>query len=644
MSLTSFQNLELSEKMLKSLAALGYAGTTPVQGEAIPVLMKKLDVLVQAPTGTGKTCAFGIPIIEHVDTDSNDIQYLVLCPTRELVLQTTVVLRQLTKFSAGIKIAPIYGGERIDKQFIALRRKPHIIVGTPGRMMDFLHRKALKLENVQGVVLDEADRMLDMGFREELDEILNATPSTRQTILFSATMSPDVARIAQNYQREPVAITIKQETATVDSVTQYSILVKPRCKIPTLLKLLRERQFPLTLVFAGTKAMTDTISEQLIAAGIRASALHGDLRQRRRDFVMNEYRTGLIDVLVATDVAARGIDVNNIDAVINFDLPQCAEDYVHRVGRTGRAQKSGLAFTFIYPREQDKLQDYIKETKADITPIRIEVPQPLQAFGNGMVRNPSHARLDVRRDTRDFGDSGAKRGEHRVRGDGAIKRNPSRAQFDGSAPKRSRASFDAPSPRRISNRELVDESPNRGAGRSFGDNAPRQNAGRSFGDGAPRQNAGRSFGDNAPRQNAGRSFGDGAPRQNAGRSFGDGAPRQNAGRSFGDSAPRQNAGRSFGDGAPRQSAGRSFGDGAPNQSAGRSFGDGAPSQSAGRSFGDSTAPKRNAGRPRVEGNTPKRNPNSTWGRPSDAGQPRPVAGKGRFSSRPRAKGTNPSTH
>lgn len=363
--------MALSEKLLQGLSDLDFTTMTPVQSETIPFILQKQDVLVQAPTGTGKTCAFGIPLVEAVEPDNHKIQALILCPTRELVLQTTSVLQKLTKYMEGVKIASVYGGERIDKQIVILRRKPTVVVATPGRAMDFLTRRVLKLEHVKTVVLDEADRMLDMGFRDDIDTILLATPGERQTVLFSATISREVARIAKEYQQEAVTVTIGQETATVDSVAQFYIRTESGAKIPTLVKLLQEKKFASCLVFAGTKSMTETVAEHLTQSGYRADALHGDLRQKQRDFVMNRYRGGALNVLVATDVAARGIDVSNIDAVINFDIPQNADSYVHRIGRTGRAQQSGLAYTFVYPKELPKLRTLMLETKAEILPISI---------------------------------------------------------------------------------------------------------------------------------------------------------------------------------------------------------------------------------------------------------------------------------
>ena len=326
---------------------------------------------MQAPTGTGKTCAFGIPIVEAVETNNNTIQALILCPTRELVLQTTSVLREISKFVEGVKIASVYGGERIDKQLMMLRRKPMIVVATPGRAIDFLQRNVLKLKHVKTVVLDEADRMLDMGFRNDINTILLATPSERQTVLFSATINAEVARIATDYQTDAVSIKIAQETATVDSVEQFFIRVENKTKLTTLVQLLNEKRLPSCIVFTARKRMTETVAAYLAQNGYRAAALHGDLKQRQRDSVMKQYRDCALNVLVATDVAARGIDVNNVDAVINYDIPMDSDDYVHRIGRTGRAKQTGAAYTFVHSSELQKLRVIMRETKADIQQVAI---------------------------------------------------------------------------------------------------------------------------------------------------------------------------------------------------------------------------------------------------------------------------------
>ena len=384
-----FKDLGLSENILKALNKMGFASTTPVQGKAIVPMMQNRDITVQAPTGTGKTCAFGIPVIELVDTESRYVQALILCPTRELAVQTSAVLQKLVHFKPGVRIAAVYGGERIEKQLMALRRHPQIVVATPGRMMDHLRRKSINISQLKAVVLDEADRMLDMGFREDLNTILETVPQKRQTALFSATFSPEIMQIAKTYQKDAHFIRIEQETLTVDSVEQFYTEIRGKNKTPTLIHLLREKRYYLCLVFVATKSMAGDLAATLSQNGFKAEALHGDLRQRQRDIVMDKFRRGLVEVLVATDVAARGIDVTNIDAVINYDIPQEYDSYVHRIGRTGRADQQGVAYTFIYPKERQKLREIMLKTHANILPLAIgtaeiqpitaNAPLPLQA-------------------------------------------------------------------------------------------------------------------------------------------------------------------------------------------------------------------------------------------------------------------------
>jgi len=380
-----FKELGLSKNILRGLDKMGFAETTPVQGKAIPPLLQGRDVTVQAPTGTGKTCAFGVPVIESVDTGSRGIQALILCPTRELTVQTSTVLQKLAQFNPSVKIAAIYGGERIEKQFASLRRNPQIVVATPGRMMDHLRRGSIKISALKIVVLDEADRMLDMGFRDDLNTILETVPAERQTALFSATLSVEIKQIAKTYQKDAVPIQIRQEALTVDSVEQFYTEIRGKTKTPALINLLREKQFYLSLVFVGTKSMADELAGKLSQGGFKAEALHGDLRQRQRDLAMNKFRRGQTEVLVATDVAARGIDVTNIDAVINYDIPQEADSYVHRIGRTGRADKTGVAYTFIYPKERQKLREIMSLTKTTILPASIDISKTQLEFEKPVI-------------------------------------------------------------------------------------------------------------------------------------------------------------------------------------------------------------------------------------------------------------------
>jgi len=361
----------LSKELMQGLTKMKFTTPTPVQEAAISPMMSKQDLLAQAPTGTGKTCAFGIPIIEGIDSESRAIQSIILCPTRELAIQTTTVLKNLNAYKQGIRVLALYGGEPIQRQIMALRRRPQIIVATPGRLMDHIRRRTARLGNVSSVVLDEADRMLDMGFRDDMETILQQTPDSRQTVLFSATLSPVIKSIAATYQKSPEQITIKQDTLTVDRVVQYYSEVRQKAKMPALLELMKENPFSLGLVFVATKAMADSLAQQLCEHGYKADALHGDMRQRQRDVVMDKFRRRKIQILVATDVAARGIDVSDIDVVFNYDIPDDYDSYVHRIGRTGRASRNGLAYTLIYPREREKLKGIIKATKATILPFSI---------------------------------------------------------------------------------------------------------------------------------------------------------------------------------------------------------------------------------------------------------------------------------
>lgn len=388
--ITTFEQFEFSPGLMRGLKKMGFITPSPVQSAAITPMMEKQDLLVQAPTGTGKTAAFGIPAVENTDADSFRIQTMILCPTRELAVQITSVLKQLVSCKPGVRVLALYGGEPIQRQISALRKKPQIIVATPGRMIDHIKRRTVRLKHVNCVVLDEADRMLDMGFRDDIHTILEGVPAERQTVLFSATLSNEIKKLAAAYQVEPQQIQIEQETQTVDRVKQYYVEVRQNMKLPSLLQLLKERQFGLSLVFVATKAMADRLSGELTTAGYPAEALHGDLRQTQRDKVMQRYRSGRVRILVATDVAARGIDVSGIDAVVNYDIPEESDSYVHRIGRTGRAGSSGVAFTFIYRREMHKLQNIIKNTKASIEPLVFDGLSETRPFKKKENQGPKH--------------------------------------------------------------------------------------------------------------------------------------------------------------------------------------------------------------------------------------------------------------
>ena len=366
----SFKDLNLSNELQKAIADMGFEEATPIQSQSISHILDGKDLIGQAQTGTGKTCAFGIPAIEMIEPEIESIQVLILCPTRELAIQSSEELKNLLKYKDGIRILPVYGGQPIDRQIMALKKRPQIIIGTPGRVMDHMRRRTLKLENLKMIVLDEADEMLNMGFREDIDTILEKVPSERQTILFSATMSRDILDITKKYQKEPIHIKVAHKELTVPSIEQYYLEVKESAKLEVLSRLMDTNDIKLSLIFCNTKRKVDELKISLQSRGFSAEALHGDMRQEQRDKVMTMFRKGNIDILIATDVAARGIDVDDVEAVFNYDLPNDEEYYVHRIGRTGRAGRTGKAFTFIYGREIYKLRDIQRYTKSTISLIK----------------------------------------------------------------------------------------------------------------------------------------------------------------------------------------------------------------------------------------------------------------------------------
>ncbi|WRS26656.1 DEAD/DEAH box helicase [Oscillospiraceae bacterium MB08-C2-2] len=386
--ITQFNKFDLSPELMRSLAKMNFQTPSPVQEAAIGPMLGHSDLLVQAPTGTGKTAAFGIPVVENTDPANRNIQTVILCPTRELAAQTTNVIKQLAAFKPGVGILALYGGDPIQRQIVALRRRPQIIVATPGRLMDHMQRRTIRLNHIQCIVLDEADRMLDMGFRDDIGTILQSIPNKRQTVLFSATLSSEIKNIAATHQVDAQYIGIRQNTLTIDKVEQFYSEIRGNAKTPALIHLLGEKKFGLSLIFVATKIMADTLARQLTEAGYPSDAIHGDLRQSQRDKVMRRYRDKKVRVLVATDVAARGIDVSGIDVVVNYDIPSDSDSYVHRIGRTGRANNSGVAYTFIYPRERSKLQGIMASTRATILPTTLEA-YSFPVKGNKPLNNKS---------------------------------------------------------------------------------------------------------------------------------------------------------------------------------------------------------------------------------------------------------------
>ena len=363
----TFKDLNIiSPQILKALDMLGFTYPTEIQEKAIPVVYSGRDCIGQAQTGTGKTFSYAIPIIESVDVTDDHIQALVLCPTRELSLQVYAEFIKLVRFSKAIRVVTIYGGQSIERQIKDLKAKPQIIIGTPGRIIDHMNRKTLRFGSLRKLVLDEADEMLKMGFQEDLETILKETPEDRQTVLFSATMPPFIKKVALNYQHDPVNIKIEAKTLTVEAIKQYYYEVSLASKMDLLIRVLDYYQFKSCIIFSNTKKGVDEIVTELQKNNYIVDGLHGDLKQMNRDRVMNSFRAGNINILVATDVAARGIDVNDVEASINYDLPQEDEIYVHRIGRTGRAGKKGMSLSFITKRGRKRLEEIEYYTKSKI--------------------------------------------------------------------------------------------------------------------------------------------------------------------------------------------------------------------------------------------------------------------------------------
>lgn len=353
-----FIELSLSDNLLKALSDMNFVNPSSIQKEAIPQVLSGNDIIAKAPTGSGKTAAFAIPIIERLDlnTENKSIQSLVLCPTRELAIQVHREFEKLTKYFENISVVSVYGGQNIEKQLSALKKEPKIIVATPGRLMDHLRRGSIKLDLAHTVVLDEADEMLDMGFREDIYTILEETPVNRQTILFSATMAKDIMELTKKFQKSPNVVDVTDNLMNTPNIEQQYFEVVEKDKIELLTRLLNLHNVNLALVFCNTKSNVDKVVEILKTKGYFSDAIHGDMNQAQREKVMRGFRNGSVKILVATDVAGRGIDVKNIEAVFNYDLPRDDEDYIHRIGRTGRAGTSGISFTFVSKKQVQSLR------------------------------------------------------------------------------------------------------------------------------------------------------------------------------------------------------------------------------------------------------------------------------------------------
>ena len=366
METVRFEDMGLSEEIQKAVRYMGFEEASPIQAKAIPAMISGIDLIGQAQTGTGKTAAFGIPILEKVDPKLKKLQAIVLCPTRELAIQVADEIRNLSRYMHGIKVLPIYGGQDIVKQIRSLKSGTQIVIGTPGRVMDHMRRKTMKLDFVHTVVLDEADEMLNMGFREDIEFVLSGVPEERQTVLFSATMPKPIMEITKKFQNNAKVIKVTKKELTVPNIEQYYYDVKPKKKEEVLSRLLDIYSPRLSVVFCNTKKQVDLLVNALLGRGYFAAGLHGDMKQEQRDRVMQGFRTGKTEILVATDVAARGIDVDEVEAVFNYDLPQDDEYYVHRIGRTGRAGREGRAFSFVSGKEVYKLKEIQRYCKTKI--------------------------------------------------------------------------------------------------------------------------------------------------------------------------------------------------------------------------------------------------------------------------------------
>lgn len=375
---TSFEEMDLSKEVLRAIKDMGFTTPSTVQAKTIPLMMSGADVNAIAPTGTGKTCAFGIPMLEYVQLNEPEVQEVVLAPTRELALQIGDELTKLAKYIKGCRIAVLYGGQPIPKQLAALKRKPQILVATPGRLLDHMNRGNVHLNAVHTMVLDEADEMLNMGFVKDVTRIIEATPDERQMVLFSATTNQDVLTIAWKYQHDPIEVTVEATKQDRPQIAQYVISTEQNKKIDHLLYLLDADVYQRVMIFCNTKFMTDRLTERLEKEGYQAECIHGDVKQSQRNVVMNDFRRGKFPILIATDVAARGIDVDDVEAVINFDLPAENEYYLHRIGRTGRAHKHGVSFSLVTFQESVRMDEILK--------YMIAKPLPLH-FEDGILRN-----------------------------------------------------------------------------------------------------------------------------------------------------------------------------------------------------------------------------------------------------------------
>lgn len=397
--MTDFNNFKIAEELKKAVFDMGFSEPTQIQSQVIPAMLDGRDIVAQAPTGTGKTCAFALPIITNTPKDSKDVKSLILCPTRELVIQIANEFKKFLKYTENVRVCAVYGGQNIERQLANLRKKPQIIIATPGRALDHIERRTIKLHNIECVTLDEADEMLDMGFKPDIDKILNACPKYKQLAMFSATMPKPILEMIETYSVDPVRI---QATANAEKpkIEQIAIKCKEADKIPFITDILDINDYKLCICFCNTKKRVDELTEILCGFGYVAAGLHGDLKQSQRDKIMKRYRAGEINILVATDVVARGIDVSDIDAIFNFDPPIDEEFYVHRIGRTARAKKTGVAYTFYTKGQKHLIENFERITKTNMT--KMDNMQASRDFGSKKLSNIFKTVDKNRENTKDF--------------------------------------------------------------------------------------------------------------------------------------------------------------------------------------------------------------------------------------------------
>ena len=361
-----FSQLDLAPETQTAVGQMGFSSVTPIQAKTIPVMLDWYDVIAKAPTGTGKTCAFGIPIIEHLEPDNTGIQALILCPTRELALQITEEIRSLAATRPNVRVIAIYGGQPIERQLDQLRKRPQIVVATPGRLIDHVQRRTIRLDTVHTAILDEADRMLDMGFIHDVRGILDLMPKVSQIAMFSATLSRSVMDISWIYQRDVVELTVDDDQDNKPDIAQYAIEASGQGRISAFLRLVHEKQYKKVMIFCNTKHTVKSVTRQLSGVGCKADCIHGDMNQNIRERVIDQFRKGSLQILVATDIASRGLDIDQVEAVINYDIPNENEYYIHRIGRTGRAKRAGVSYTFTSLLNRSRLDEIARYTRTPI--------------------------------------------------------------------------------------------------------------------------------------------------------------------------------------------------------------------------------------------------------------------------------------